>query len=149
MAVQTFFPSPQNKRCAKLRPTTRRHYLAVQHHQLPEHPPGTTARVRTPGTQTKRSRGAQPAQASCGAPLLHSNFMCGAKHFYSAPCDGKRLNESLSRTTTLGFPEHALPRMCLDCFLEKSPKAIFMTRPAVPSDSNLQAQLSLQSGSTT
>lgn len=114
-----------------------------------KHPPSTTARVRTPGTQTKCSRGARPAQASCGVPLLHSNFMSGAKHFYSAPCDGKRLHELLSRITTLGFLEHALPRMYLDCSLEKSPKATFMTRPAVPSDSDLQAQLSLQSRSTT
>lgn len=42
--------------------------------------------------------------------------------------------------STSGFPECALPSMCQDC-------SAFKTRPAVPSGSDLQAQLSVQSGS--
>lgn len=79
VVVQAFFPSPQTKRCIKLKLITGWHPLVVQHHRLPQHPSSAQPAPQLPGPTCSRSswpahRAAGRARSPCGAvaEMLHS-----------------------------------------------------------------------------
>lgn len=121
--MQAFFPSPQTKHCIKLRLITGWHPLVVQHHQLPQHPSSAQPAPQLPGPTCSRSswpahKAVGRAHSPCGAvaEMLHSGHTW---HCVVAKVWMNHLEAELLISTS-GFPEQALPRMCLDCFFRQA-----------------------------